>query len=79
MTDGRSPIARISHIETSRYTSFSFENFQHTLQAIQGMLDTFARHPAVTAIQHINEPFAGTPLHAYQLFTWTVYNMVSVV
>jgi aryl-phospho-beta-D-glucosidase BglC (GH1 family) len=60
----------------TRYTTFNFEHFQHSLQAVHAMIQQYHNHPAVIAFQAVNEPNNHTPPNAYQLYTWTAYNMV---
>jgi aryl-phospho-beta-D-glucosidase BglC (GH1 family) len=40
------------------------------------MIQQYNSHPAVIAFQAVNEPNNHTPPNAYQLYTWTAYNMV---
>eukprot|EP00953_Heterococcus_sp_UTEX-ZZ885_P016755 9400-Heterococcus_DN1.PRE.1 len=60
----------------ARYTTFNFEHFKHSLQAVHAMIQQYHSHPAVIAFQAVNEPNNHTPPNAYQLYTWTAYNMV---
>jgi len=62
--------------ETATYSSINHENIQHALDVIEAIVRRYRFHPAVQAIEPVNEPWQYTPIDVLKRFYWEGYLIV---
>jgi len=62
--------------DTASYSSINYDNIQHALDVIQLMVNRYQSHPAVVAIEPVNEPWQYTPIETLKRFYWEGYLIV---
>jgi len=58
------------------YSDINYDNIQHSLEVIEGIVQRYKNHPAVLGIQPINEPWQYTPSDVLKKFYWDGYLIV---
>mmetsp|Transcript_1390 Transcript_1390/g.3205 ORF Transcript_1390/g.3205 Transcript_1390/m.3205 type:complete len:726 (-) Transcript_1390:311-2488(-) len=62
--------------EKAEYSSINYENIQHSLEVIEAIVQRYKTHPAVQALEPVNEPWQYTPIEVLKRFYWEGYLIV---
>eukprot|EP00586_Coscinodiscus_wailesii_P004058 CAMPEP_0172488684 /NCGR_PEP_ID=MMETSP1066-20121228/18332_1 /TAXON_ID=671091 /ORGANISM="Coscinodiscus wailesii, Strain CCMP2513" /LENGTH=673 /DNA_ID=CAMNT_0013256063 /DNA_START=132 /DNA_END=2153 /DNA_ORIENTATION=+ len=62
--------------KTTSYPQINYDNIEHSLDVIRGMVDMYKDHPAVFGLQPVNEPWELTPIEHLKDFYWEGYLIV---
>ena len=63
-------------LERGRYVSINYENIDFAVDTIQGLLDRWGNHPALYAIEPVNEPWWSSDLNTLKYFYRRVRTMM---
>mmetsp|Transcript_28348 Transcript_28348/g.37078 ORF Transcript_28348/g.37078 Transcript_28348/m.37078 type:complete len:519 (+) Transcript_28348:49-1605(+) len=62
--------------DAQTYTTINYENIEHSLQVLSEIVNLYKDHPAVDALQPVNEPWWNTPIKSLKEYYWFGYQIV---
>jgi glucan 1,3-beta-glucosidase len=64
---------------THNYTSINYDNLNHSVTAVEVIINRYAKHPAILGLQPVNEPWELTPIQVLKDYYWKSYKRVKAV
>jgi len=58
------------------YTDINYDNIEHSLKVLESIIEMYKEHPAVAALQPVNEPWWNTPLDPLKDYYWRGYKLL---
>ncbi|KAG6611681.1 putative glucan 1,3-beta-glucosidase [Phytophthora cinnamomi] len=66
-------------VETHNYTSINYANLNHSIVAVEAIINRYKGHKAIIGLEPVNEPWELTPIEVLKEYYWKSYKRVKAL